>query len=180
MRLFIGIDLNPEVKDYLYNIEKTIGNTQAKISWVAKKNLHITLKFLGEINEDKIEELKERLKKIKFSKFKLKLDSFGVFPDEKYIRVIWVGVKPVDKLNELQRKVDEETIDLSKEKMEFIGHLSLGRVKSIKNKEGLLKKIRDIEIEKLEIEVNEFKLFKSVLSREGSKYFEIEKYALAQ
>ncbi len=178
MRLFIGIDLNDEVRDYLYNIEKTIGNSQARVSWMVKKNLHITLKFLGEIGDSKVEELRERLRKIKFSKFKLKLDRFGVFPDEKYIRVIWVGVNPVDKLNELQRKVDEETLDFSIEKMEFIGHLSLGRVKSIKNKEGLLREIKGIEVQNLEIDVNEFKLFKSVLSKDGAKYFEIEKYEL--
>ncbi len=178
MRLFVAIELNEEIKSYLCSIEKKIGNKDAKISWVAKKNLHLTLKFLGEIEGEKTDIIKERLRSIKLKKFKLSLDKIGVFPNESVMRILFVGIKAGNEIKELQKKVDEETIDLSNEPMEFIGHLTLGRVKSIKNKIAFAKKIKGIEIEKLEFDVTEFKLFKSVLSKDGPKYWPLEEYTL--
>ena len=72
MRLFIAIEPSKEVKDYIYNLESKLkSELPATISWVAKKNLHLTLKFLGEIKEDKLGDLKKVLKGIQFPKFEL-------------------------------------------------------------------------------------------------------------
>ena len=77
MRLFISIDLPREIKDYLFGIQKQV--RQAKITWVPKKNLHLTLKFLGEVKEDKVEEIKDAIN-VSSSKIKASLGNVGFFP----------------------------------------------------------------------------------------------------
>src|SRR3989344_2510990 len=78
MRLFIAITIPKEVKDYLWELKdefKVLG----KFNFVPKKNYHITLKFLGEIKEEKIDHIKQRLSEIKFNSFKTSLESLGHF-----------------------------------------------------------------------------------------------------
>ena len=162
MKLFIGIDLPEEIKNYLYEIQNKIKNNKlAKINWVFKKNLHLTLKFLGEMEENKLSLLKERLSNIKNQKFNLTLLPMGIFPDVNNPRIMWVGIKKEEKLFELQRKIDESTIDLSNESMSFAAHLTLGRIKLIKNKKEFLKQFEEIKIEDLNFKIKKFALFKS-------------------
>jgi len=177
MRCFISIDLPKEIKDYLFDLQRKINDNNSKVHFVAKKNLHLTLKFLGNIDDNLLKDVKERLSKIKFKKFRVKLDKVGVFPNENFIRVIWIGLKPAGKVIELQQKIDGELLDLFKKDQEFSAHLTLGRVKFIKNKKEFLEKLK-IEIEDKEFEIGEFKLMKSELSKDGPKYFEIENYVL--
>ncbi|MEK6835504.1 MAG: RNA 2',3'-cyclic phosphodiesterase [Nanoarchaeota archaeon] len=179
MRLFIGIFLPEEILDYLYQVQtKLKQNLPAKITWVHKKILHFNLKFIGEVYENKINEIKERLNKIKFKSFRIKLDKIGVFPNENYIRIIWVGLKPAGKIIELQQKIDSELLDLFPKDQRFSPHMTLGRVKFIKDKEQFKKNLK-LEIAEKEFEVNEFCLVKSELSKDGSKYEILETYNLA-
>lgn len=175
MRLFIAIDIPKEIKDKLFDLQKQIGSDLAKISWVHKKNLHLTLKFLGELPENKVEGIKERLRTIKLNSFEVELNSLGVFPNENRIRVIWVGLKS-EHIYELQIKIDQELLDLFSKDTRFQSHLTLGRVKFIKNKEKLKEKL------KLKCDgrffVKKFKLIKSSLTREGPIYETIEEYKL--
>lgn len=178
MRLFIAIDLGKEIKDYLYELQKELKNNSAKISWVAKKNLHVTLKFLGEIKEDKLEEIKKALREVKFESFNLEISKIGFFPHEFDINVIWVGFTNEKQIEELQKRIDEETIGLSKEGIKLGGHVTLGRVKSIKNKVVLVKKLKEVQIEKLNVNIKEFKLYKSELKKEGPAYEVLESFKL--
>jgi 2'-5' RNA ligase len=169
MRLFIAIFLPVEILDYLSNIQNRLKKElPAKINWVHKKNLHFTLKFLGNVEEKNLNVIKERLKRIKFSSFKIKLNEIGVFPNENFIRVIWIGLKAKE-LTDLQKLIDYELLDLFPREQEFVAHLTLGRVKNIQDKEKFKKNLK-IEIEEKEFEINEFCLVKSELHREGPKY----------
>ena len=179
MRCFIAIDLPDDVKDYIFSLEKFIGNELAKIKWVAKKNLHLTLKFLGEIDEEKLKLVKEKLKNIKFGKFKVNLDKIGVFPNENYITVVWVGVKDDKNIFELQKAIDSELLSLFSKEQKFQSHLTFGRVKFVKDKTNFLKKIKEIEVKNLPLEIKEFKLYKSELSKDGPKYTVLETYTLS-
>jgi len=69
MRLFIAIEMPEEIKEYLIQIQSKIGNDLAKIRWVNKEQIHLTLKFLGEVQPNCVEEVKEELGKIKFESF---------------------------------------------------------------------------------------------------------------
>ncbi len=178
MRLFIAIELNDEIREYLYKLQKNIGTDLAKINYIAKKNLHLTIKFLGQIKEDKLSELKKLLKEIKYNNFELVISQIGIFPDEYHIKVIWLGFEDENKIKELQRIIDEATINLSKEGIKFGGHITLGRIKNLKNKEKFLKRIKEIKVQKISFKVKKFNLIKSLLSKEGPKYVILEEYIL--
>ena len=177
MRTFISLEPPKEIRDYLFEIQKKLKSSSAKIKWIAKKHLHLTLLFIGEIDETKLQQIKEILSKIKYKKFELNLDKIGVFPDEKNVRIIWIGLNPKNKVIELQQKIDSELLDLIKKDKEFKAHLTLGRVKLIKNKEKFKEKL-NLDIEKKKFEVIEFKLIKSELTKDGPKYTDLEVYEL--
>lgn len=174
MRLFVAIDLPKEVKDYLYNLQKGIGSQNAKIKWVDKKNLHLTLKFLGEVDETKIENLKQKLECINVNGFEAKLSKIGAFPNESKINVVWAGVEPEDKVIELQKLVDVETLDFGDLKLG--SHITLGRVKLVKNKDKFKSKLREIKLKDLTFSVGSFCLFRSVLSKDGPTYSLVRRY----
>lgn len=176
MRCFISVDLSDEVKDYLFNLQKEFSSI-VKVKWVAKKNLHLTLRFLGEIDDEQLKAVKKRLLDIRFNRFKVLLDGVGVFPDEIFIRVIWIGLIS-DELIELQKRVDESILDLFPTDQRFLSHLTLGRVKCVKDKEGLRRILNNIKVKKFEFEVDSFKLYKSELNRDGPKYFLLEGFEL--
>nr|MBA4405160.1 RNA 2',3'-cyclic phosphodiesterase [Nanoarchaeum sp.] len=174
MRLFIAVELPKEIKDDLYRIQKSINPEFAKINWVSKKNLHLSLKFIGEYKD--VDIIRERLSNIKFDKFEVKLDLFGVFPDENNIRVMWVGLEPKNKIIELQKEVDQELIDLLNKDQKFSPHLTLGRVKSIKNKNEFLKSLKSVSVNNLTFEINSFYLMQSELTKDGPIYKKLEMF----
>ena len=178
MRTFIAAELPEEIKEYLYNLEKQLKTKlPSKINWVHKKNLHITLKFLGEVKESDVEIIKNNLTNIKIKSFDLSLAKIGTFPQYGTPKVIWIGLTPEKPLIELQQKVDEETIKYFSS-AKFEAHLTLGRIRQIKEREAFKKILEQIEINKLNFKVDSFTLFESILTKDGAKYKAIEKYSL--
>ncbi|MEW6063488.1 MAG: RNA 2',3'-cyclic phosphodiesterase [Nanoarchaeota archaeon] len=178
MRCFIAVDLPEEVKAHLLNLQKELGNDLIKIRWVAKKNLHLTLKFLGEVSEENIKIVQDKLSKIKFNSFKVRLGKIGVFPSENYIRVIWVGIEPDKDMITLQEIIDSSLLDLFKSEQRFETHLTLGRIKFVKDKEKFLDLLKKIKIRDMEFKVDNFKLMKSILTRNGPTYNALKEYIL--
>ena len=174
MRLFIAIEIPEDIKEYISKIQEEIDTTKNKIRFVNKAQTHLTLKFLGEVQPDKVEHIKEDLKKIKFEKFSAYLDSVGVFPSESYIRVIWIGLKPEEPVLELQKTIDENLRKSFKKEKNFKPHLTLARVKYIDDKENFINKLKKIKIENKKIDVNNLKLVKSILTPKGPVYEDLE------
>jgi len=173
MRLFIAINLSKEVKDYLFDLQKEFRKF-GKFNFVAKKNLHLTLKFFGETN--KLDLIKEKLNKINSKSFEVSLSSIGIFPDEDSIRVLWVDLNPKDKILELAKTIDQELIEFPND-YSFSYHITLARVKLIKNKKEFINKLR-IKTKSIKFKVNSFELMKSELSKDGPKYTSLETYFL--
>lgn len=179
MRLFVAVDLPEGVKDYLYELQSLIKDSKlAKVKWVSKKNLHLTMKFLGEIPENKLSELRDNLRNIKFKKFNLKLSKIGFYPNENKINVIWVGVEPENEVVKLQMLVDQETMSLGKFKSG--AHITLGRVKHLKDIKLFKNRLNKIKITEISFEVGSFALFKSALSKDGPSYAVLEMYELSR
>lgn len=174
MRLFIAIDIPEEIKKEIVKLQEKLPEFKGKLT--EEENLHLTLKFLGEVNENKLEEIESVLDKIKFKKFRVYLNELGFFPNENYIRIIWVDLKPTGEIIELQQKIDGELLNLFSKDQRFQTHLTLGRVKFFKNKKEFLEKIKDINLDKLEFEINSFKLIKSELSKDGPKYIILKEF----
>lgn len=166
MRLFIAIDFS-ELRDYFTELQKQLPRN-AKLSLA--KSFHITLKFLGEVQPDKVEDIVSRLKSIKFGKISASLDSIGIFPTENYVRVVWVGIKPEDQVLELQKNIDESLKPLFRKEKEFKAHITLARAKYPEDKVQFVKELRMLNVEGRRIEIKDFRLIKSTLSQKGPVY----------
>lgn len=170
MRIFIAIDF--EDHKYFENLQEQIPKDLAKLSLAS--SFHFTLKFLGEI--DKVEDIKNSLKKIKFQKFKIEFSHIGFFPSENYIRIVWIGLKDNEKTIQLQQNVDNVLSDKFKKDRKFHPHVTLARVKFVTDKENFVKKLTEIKVEKKEFLVDKFKLIKSTLTPEGPVYEDLAKF----
>src|SRR3989338_9641010 len=170
MRLFIAIEIPEGIKEHIAEIQERINNKENKIRVVDKKQIHLTLKFLGEVQPDKIGIIREELKKITFTPFSVYLDQIGVFPDENYIRVVWVGLSPENPILELQKNIDEKLKKIFKKEKDYKPHLTLARVKYIENKKEFIDKLKKIKIENKKIDIANFKLIKSTLTPQGPVY----------
>jgi len=172
MRLFIAIDFN-ELKDDLNKLQNNIDESLGKLKKV--NTFHLTLKFLGKVSEDKVEEVKEKLKQVKFAPFKLNLDKIGVFPNENFIRVIWIGAEPPKEVTRLQDSIENALKEFNfKKDIKFYPHITLVRVKYVDDKEKLIKNIKDLKVMEKTIEVKDFRLVKSTLTPKGPFYEDIE------
>jgi 2'-5' RNA ligase len=172
-RGFIAVDIDSFLK--ILEFEKELKGAGANIKLVEPKNIHITLKFLGDTNEDMIDTIERVIINAVngITKFNINLEGAGVFPNQKYIKVIWLGIKQGEKLGSIAKKIDEDLskMGFKKEKRKFSPHLTIARVRSAKNKEKLLQIIEKYTDTKFaEIKVNSIKLKKSVLTEKGPIY----------
>ncbi|MBS3162438.1 RNA 2',3'-cyclic phosphodiesterase [Candidatus Woesearchaeota archaeon] len=175
MRAFIAIDLPKGLKDYLYDLELKV--KEAKITWVSKKNLHLTLKFLGEISESQLEEIKKL--KTKQKKFSLSLSHIGFFPNEKAPRVFWISLDPEDKIITLQQEIDQHLLEKFPSEQKFQSHITLGRIKSIRRKKDFFESVNNIILEKNSFKVDSFQIIISTLTKNGPIYETVGKIDLS-
>ena len=174
MRLFIAIELPGEVRDYLFSIKNNFQNS-AKVNWTAKKNLHLTLKFLGEVKEDLVPEIISLLKTVEFRKFELELNELGVFPNRNYFKILWVGINNFNKVIELQQEIEEKLSKYFSKDKEFSCHITIGRIKSLKDRKLFLESL-NTPVNKIKFIVNCFYLYKSDLTKDGPKYKKIDTF----
>ena len=169
MRCFIAIDLE---NDYFKELQSQIKD----IKGTFPKSFHLTLKFLGEVEENKADKIKELLRKIRFEQFNIYSSNIGFFPNENYIRVVWIGLEPRDRIIELQKKIDNELLKLFPKEKKFEPHITLARIKYIKDKGKFKELVKNIKVEKIEFKVDNFKLMKSTLTKQGPIYEVIETF----
>lgn len=166
MRLFIAIEMPEEIKGILRGCQKQI---DGKIKPV--EVFHLTLKFLGEVPENKVEEITRQLNSVKFKRFATSLSKLGVFPNEKLVRVLWVDVDPKGCVIELQKSI-EQVLDFPKDKR-FYPHMTIARTNFIPDTKEFVERIKKIKLEKKQFEVDEFKLIKSTLTAKGPIYNDV-------
>jgi 2'-5' RNA ligase len=106
--------------------------------------------------------------------FSAHLDSIGIFPTENYIRVVWVGLKPEEKILELQKQIDESLKELFRKEKDFKAHITLCRVKYPEDKKSFVEQIKKIKIESKRIKIKDFRLVKSTLNPKGPVYEDLE------
>lgn len=172
-RCFIAIDLDHALKEHILEIQGKINEPSLKI--VEKQNIHITLKFLGEVSENKIQDVIKRVKEINLHKFDLEIQGMGAFPSINYMRVVWLGVRDDTRLVELAKAVDDKLFDFKHE--DFSAHLTIARVKlrPTRLREVILQN-KDIYIGKQH--VDRFVLKKSILLSTGPVYEDLAVFEL--
>lgn len=173
MRCFVGIFLPSDIKNNIVTIQNQLKKLPMKCKFVEKNNLHICLSFLGEIKEEKIKSICEKLKNVcrKYSKFNVKISGIKLIPSETFIRVIVLDIKN-ETLENLRKDVKNEIGGDSKP-----SHITLCRVKKIENRKNIVEKIREINYNIGSFVISKVSLIKSTLSRSGPTYetlFEID------
>jgi 2'-5' RNA ligase len=165
MRYFIAIDLPEDVSGYLATVQQDIGQKYAGVKYVERENLHITFKFLGEI--DHAAEVKKKLESTAFEPFSVKLDKIGAFPNLNNPRVIWVSVRPTDKILDIYNRVDKL---ITGGDDRFNPHITIGRLKFIKDKPLLKDLLSGIKIEPMDFVIDSIRLKNSILTPRGPIY----------
>ncbi|WP_291999919.1 RNA 2',3'-cyclic phosphodiesterase [Caldivirga sp.] len=131
VRLFIAVDLSSEVRSKVIAFRDAVSNSGADVKPVEDENLHITLRFLGEVRDDLLTELKHNLSNLSFNSFRMHVKGTGAFPSISSPRVIWVGVEEgEDQLRALHDAVEELVgkYGVSDER-EFTPHITVARVR---------------------------------------------------
>jgi 2'-5' RNA ligase len=159
MRLFIAFEVPEHVSSELRRIQEQIRQEGIKLV----RQFHLTFKFLGEVDDNKINEIKSDLQKISMAPFEASLNGIGVFPNMRHINTIWIGLEPENRIEELAKKIDPE-------QTRFKAHVTIGRVKFIKSKEKLIENINKVKVPKLTFRIDNIKLIKSTLTKEGPVY----------
>ena len=148
------------------------------------ENIHLTLKFLGEVDESKIKTISEELKKTvrEHTSFESCIGKLGTFPTLLNPKIIWIGIrKNEDKINKLQQAIEKimEPLGLKKETRAFSSHLTLGRVRSKKNIQKLTEKIKILSLPQFKpITVDRIVLFQSILKSSGAEYNILDEFNL--
>jgi len=183
MRLFVAIDLPDSIKKHLAGLQKAIGDSHASIKWVATDNIHLTLKFLGEVEDAMAERVKGKLGEIPFTPIMAAVRDLGAFPSENNPRVVWAGLSPASRIIELQERIDSSLAGLGFPKDDrFTVHITLGRVKAVTDKKGFLERLRHARAGGFEypLKISDFRLKRSFLGDRGPVYQDLAVYKAKQ
>jgi 2'-5' RNA ligase len=175
IRSFIAFDLDSElVIRRLSEVQTKLVNTGAILKLVKPQNIHITMRFLGNISPSMVSSIYEEMGKIAFASFDVEIKGLGVFPKLKYPRVIWAGIrKGADELNNIFNQLEPllRKLGLKPDSKGFSPHLTIARVKTGKNKGELVQRIQELADHEFGIiRADCLKLKKSVLTSKGPIY----------
>lgn len=169
------------IKSYLALIQKKlIESNFFEGRLVHPDQLHITMHFIGEINQEKVVAIQKTLRLIDAESFTVCLNKIGFFVDEEDIRVIWIGVDNQDSMNQLATQVRMSLRDIIAidDAEKFSSHITLARVKKVIDRKRFLAFINSFVVEKHCFLVDEFVLKQSIISSQGPEYRDVERYAL--
>ena len=194
MRIFIGIDLDDEIRTKIARFLDGVRGFAPDARWVRPESLHITLKFIGEQKPEQVEAISDRLRQVKGSALDIRLGGHGFFPTAKSPRVFWIGMQAGPELAELAASIDAGVAELGipREDRPFSPHLTLARggggSGSPKRQKGdrpnstfsvLSKRLAAMgDLDFGTMTAREFILYQSQLSPKGSKYTKLQRFPL--
>lgn len=183
IRSFIAIELPPELKEWLTCLEDKLQVRQYPfVKWINPENIHLTLKFLGDVPSTSLPRITEAMSRIcqQASPLNLQVGDLGSFPNWQRPQIVWVGIgQEIDKLAALQRNIDAALSPLGfpPESRSFSPHLTLGRVReqtSPGDRQRLSKWVCSHKFEdRLSFEVKAISLMRSQLTPDGAIYHQI-------
>ena len=184
MRLFVAIDLTEDVIRRLSSVQENLRSGDFDLKLVEPENLHLTLKFLGEVQDSQLGNVEKLVSGALsgFHPFTLSFHGIGYFGNGRYMKVIWAGVKEgrkefINLANELETKLSF----IRKDEHEPSPHLTIARVRSGRNTDRLSREVdslRDVKVG--EVRVKDVKLKQSVLTPQGPVYSDVKIFPLKE
>lgn len=194
MRIFIGIDLEDEIRTKIARFLEGVRGFAPDARWVRPESLHITLKFIGEQKSEQVEAISDRLRRVEGRAVEIRLGGHGFFPTAKSPRVFWIGIQAAPELAALAASIDSAVAELGipREDRAFSPHLTLARAGggsgSPKWRKGdgpnstfavLEKRLAAMgDLDFGAMTAHEFILYQSQLSPKGSKYTKLQRFPL--
>ncbi len=177
-RTFIAVDFdNPQIVSRAQEVQRKLMESGVVMKPVEPKNLHVTLWFFGELDPSRLRLVLENAKQVKFKPFKVEVKGVGYFPGGSRVNVIWLGID--DPSNGLKNILDQLLEKLTRlgfryDDRGFTPHLTIGRVKYVKNKQAVLRTLSELkEMYFGEQRVDRFEVKKSVLTQRGPIYSDL-------
>ncbi|MFL6437256.1 MAG: RNA 2',3'-cyclic phosphodiesterase [Terriglobales bacterium] len=178
MRLFVAIEIVPEIRTRITVFIAGLKPMLADARWVRPEGLHITLKFLGNVKDERSKSIAQALRMVQAPSLSLSVRSIGFFPNPRSPRVLWTGIEAGSELRALAQRVDEALTPLGfdREKRAFNPHVTLARFKDARGKID----VRSIEQQPSfgTMTATEFHLYESKLSPQGSHYSKLASFDL--
>lgn len=176
LRAFIAVPLPDTLALFLRQVQARLRSPGMNIRWVATRNIHLTLKFLGEIDASQIDAVAAQMDAAAGSvpAFSLQARGVGIFPNLRHARVLWVGLAgDRDRLSAIQASLESglESVGFSRESRDFRAHLTIGRTRQRIGRQTIgaaLEPLKDIASDPFR--VDRLTLFKSVLKPAGAEY----------
>lgn len=184
-RTFCAVELSDHVRERLREHIRRLREAvpEAAAGWTRVENIHLTLKFFGNVDVDRIPAISEAASRAvkEFSPFQIGVGATGVFPKPSRAQVLWIGVSdPSGKLSSLQRQLENECAreGFEKEDRAYRPHLTIARLRKPDGARRLADIHLKMEFEPAEIEMKELVVFRSELSSKGSRYTAISNHKL--
>ncbi|WP_319469027.1 RNA 2',3'-cyclic phosphodiesterase [uncultured Pseudodesulfovibrio sp.] len=181
LRMFVGIPVSDDYKTRLDSMVETLGGrVRSRVRWTRPGNWHVSLQFLGSVEEEDVADVRSALRGIDFSSFVMRAGDIGCFPDMRKPRVMWVGMdEGNDECARLSEAVKDamEPFGFKRGTQPFQAHLTLGRVKR-SEPDDFASVLGNVSQEWPELGVDRFILWKSDLTPDGPVYTVVEEFPL--
>lgn len=179
MRAFVALELPKNLRERMGEISRALDAGGATVRWVHPDQMHLTLRFLGDITRAQGKSIAEAMHDaaaLQPTPIKLGVGGLGAFPNKRNPRVIWVGLTPHEGLNRVQQAIDRAAVELGieEEKREWAPHLTLGRVKFVEKHSPLLKRLKSVRVETFYYTCDTVTLYQSTLTPDGPVYRPLE------
>ena len=185
IRSFIAIDLPEGTRQGLSHVQEQLKRSRAGVRWVKTSNIHLTLKFLGNIHPGQVDDIAAATAQVIGAEPPLTLwaAGLGVFPSPRKPRIIWVGLGgEVERLTKIQAGLEKtlEPLGFTREGRGFRPHLTIGRVKDRRRLQSLIEAMSAFELPKFNsFDADEIILYKSDLRPTGAIYTKLHRMPLA-
>jgi 2'-5' RNA ligase len=183
VRLFVALQIPSAVLENLASLLASLRAITKEPRWVRAENLHVTLKFLGEVAEEKVAAIRSALGEVRSGEpVKLEFRGLGFFPNEKHPRAFWAGIEVSPNLKTLSTDIEGamEKLGIPREQREFSPHLTLARFERPRLPEALRKIIAEnAQRDFGSLQTNEFHLIQSKLRPSGAEYTTLTSFRFA-